>query len=148
MIKILKGKFCVALCGLFLVVFVSQAAAGTVAIVNTANPTASLAMTDLQAIFQCNKKNWSGAGSVTLYLPSAGSQASKDLATKVLGKGDESGIGQFYMQAVFTQKVSSAPKQMGGAAAVSAVAGNSGGIALVDESEAGAGVKVIKVPGL
>lgn len=119
-----------------------------VVIVNKDNKTSSMALKDLQQIYQGSKKSWDGGERIMLFLPPAKSEAMKALAAKVFNVNDIAAISKFYLKAVFQQTFASPPKSTDNA--VAEVAGAPGGIAIVDTGETGdtSPVKVIKVNGL
>ncbi len=138
----------------FLAVFILSVpakvfAGGVVAIVNKANPVASLSISDLQELFKGKKKEWDNGEPVVLYLPPASSEAMTSLAKNVFKKNGAAGVSKFYLKAIFQQKFTDPPESSGNAGdSVANVSGDPGAITLIEADKASGDVKVIKVGGL
>lgn len=149
-------KYFFAICLNVLSLFLSQSsslsyAGNIVAIVNKDNPVSSLAVKDLENLYKGKKKQWVGGQEVVLFLPPSKSEAMKTLASKVFKKGSALAVSKFYLKAVFQQKFAAPPQSVSGAEdAAETVAGEPGGIALVDSSEITdkSSIKIIKIDGL
>lgn len=138
--------------GVALLFFAPVAFAGDiVVIVNKNNKVSGISLHDLRMMYEGNKKNWPEGGRITVFLPPAGSEEMQALNAHVFKYSDEQEIKKYYLMAIFQQKISTVPSSVFNAQdAVKRVSNDTGGIAVVQESEItdGQGVKVIRVNGL
>ncbi len=122
-----------------------------VVIVNKDNGVSSLALKDLAKLYKGKTKQWSGGEEVILFLPDAKSKAMLGLAKNVFKRKNGLAVSKFYLKAVFQQKFASPPQKVANAEeAISAVADEAGGIAIVDVGEISdkSAIKIIQVDGL
>jgi ABC-type phosphate transport system substrate-binding protein len=124
-----------------------------VVIVNNANPIDNLTMGDLKKIFLSDRSHWDTGKSVAPVMVTAGAPERTAFLKMVCGM-DDADFSKYFMQAAFSGKSVTPPKEVGNAAAVKAVvAGSPGAIGFVKAGEfhgdgSDGGVKSVKVDGV
>jgi ABC-type phosphate transport system substrate-binding protein len=121
-----------------------------VVIVNSANPVDNLSIGELKKLFLGDKGHWDTGKAVAPVMVGPGAPERAAFLKIVCGMSDAD-MGKYFMQAAFTGKSVTPPKDVSGAAAVkSVVAGSPGAIGFVKASEfaAGSSIKAVKVDGL
>jgi ABC-type phosphate transport system substrate-binding protein len=124
-----------------------------VVIVNNANPVDNLSMGDLKKIFLSDRSHWDTGKSVAPVMVTTGSPERTAFLKIVCGMSDGD-FGKYFMQAAFSGKSVTPPKEVGNAAAVkAAVAGSPGAIGFVKADEfhgdgSDGGVKSVKIDGV
>jgi ABC-type phosphate transport system substrate-binding protein len=124
-----------------------------VVIVNSANPVDNLSLGELKKLFLSDRSRWDTGKSVAPVIVTAGAPERTAFLKIVCGMTDAD-FGKYFLQAAFTGKSATPPKEVSGAAAVKAfVATSPGAIGFVkaadfhgDGSEGG--VKSVKVDGM
>jgi ABC-type phosphate transport system substrate-binding protein len=123
-----------------------------VVIVNAANPADNLSMSELKKLFLSDRSKWDTGKSVAPVMVTAGAPERTSFLKIVCGMSDGD-FSKYFLQAAFTGKSATAPKEVGGAAGVKAfVAGSAGGIGFVKAGDfhgdgSDGGVKAVKVDG-
>jgi ABC-type phosphate transport system substrate-binding protein len=135
--------------------FVEQAhAAGgehIVVIVNAANPVDNLSLSDLKKLWLSDKSHWDSGKAVAPVMLAAGAPERAAFLKIVCGMNDAD-FSKYFLQAAFTGKSATPPKEVGGAASVKSTVGSSpGAIGFVKVSEyspSDASIKAVKVDGV
>ena len=121
-----------------------------VVIVNASNPVESLSLGDLKKLFLSDKSRWDTGKSVATVMLAAGAPE-RAAFLKVVCHMSDADFAKYFVQAAFTGKDVSPPKEVGSARDVKSVVGGSpGAIGFVRVSELTAGdsaVKAVKVDG-
>jgi len=119
-----------------------------VVIVNSANPVESLSLGELKKLFLGDRSRWDTGKAVAPVMIGPGATERTAFLKIVCGMNDAD-LGKYFLQAAFTGKSATPPKEVGSAAAVkSFVAGSPGAIGFVKASDLPAGdttVKAVKV---
>lgn len=119
-----------------------------VVIVNNANPVDSLSMAELKKLFLGDRSRWDTGKAVAPVMLAPGAPERTAFLKIVCGMNDAD-LSKYFLQAAFTGKSATPPKEVGSAAAVKAfVAGSPGGIGFLKASDLPAGdtsVKAVKV---
>ena len=119
-----------------------------VVIVNSANPVESLSLGELKKLFLGDRSRWDTGKAVAPVIIGPGASERTAFLKIVCGMNDAD-LGKYFLQAAFTGKSATPPKEVGSAAAVkSFVAGSPGAIGFVKASDLPAGdttVKAVKV---
>jgi ABC-type phosphate transport system substrate-binding protein len=121
-----------------------------VVIVNSANPVDNLSMGELKKLFLSDRSRWDTGKAVApvMLVPGAPERAS---FLKIVCGMSDADLGKYFMQAAFTGKSATPPKEVGSAGALkSFVAGSPGAIGFVkagDLSAADTTVKAVKIDG-
>ena len=119
-----------------------------VVIVNNANPVESLSLGELKKLFLGDRSRWDTGKAVAPVMLGPGAPERTVFLKIVCGMNDAD-LGKYFLQAAFTGKSATPPKEVGSAAAVkSFVASSPGGIGFVKASDLPAGdttVKPVKV---
>jgi ABC-type phosphate transport system substrate-binding protein len=119
-----------------------------VVIVNNANPVESLSLGELKKLFLGDRSRWDTGKAVAPVMLGPGAPERTVFLKIVCGMNDAD-LGKYFLQAAFTGKSATPPKEVGSAAAVkSFVAGSPGAIGFVKASDLPAGdatVKAVKV---
>lgn len=124
-----------------------------VVIVNSANPVQNLSMAELKKLFLSDRSHWDNGKPVTPVIVAPGS-AVRTTFLKIVCGMNESDFNKYFMQAAFTGKSATAPKQVFNAAALkSFVASSPGAIGFVKALDfhgdgSDGGVKAVKIDGL
>ncbi len=124
-----------------------------VVIVNSANPVDNLSVAELKKLFLSDRSRWETGKSVAPVMPSAGAPERTSFLKIVCGMNDGE-LNKYFMQAAFTGKSATPPKEVAGSAAVkSFVASSPGAIGFVKALDfhgdgSDGGVKAVKVDGL
>lgn len=124
-----------------------------VVIVNSSNPVGDLSVSDLKKMFLSDRSRWDTGKSIAPVMPAAGAPERTAFLKIVCGMSDAD-LGKYFMQASFTGKSVTPPKEVSGAAAVkSFVASSPGAIGFVKALDfhgdgSDGGVKAVKVEGL
>jgi ABC-type phosphate transport system substrate-binding protein len=128
----------------------AQAGDAIVIIVNAANPVENLTVGELKKLFLSDRSKWDTGKSVFPVMVTAGAPERTSFLRIVCGQNDAD-FSKYFLQAAFTGKSATPPKEVGSAAAVKSVVGNSpGAIGFVragDLSGSETTVKVVKVDG-
>jgi ABC-type phosphate transport system substrate-binding protein len=121
-----------------------------VVIVNAANPVDNLSLGELKKLFMSDRSKWDTGKSVAPVMVAAGAPERTAFLKIVCGMSDGD-FSKYFLQAAFTGKSATPPKEVGSAASVKAfVAGSAGGIGFLKASDLGAGdtgVKAVKIDG-
>lgn len=131
----------------------AQAAAGEhiVVIVNAANPVDNVSVSELKKLWLSDKSHWDSGKAVAPVMLAAGSPERAAFLKIVCGMNDAD-FSKYFLQAAFTGKSATPPKEVGSAASVKSVVGSSpGAIGFVKVSEyspSDGSVKAIKVDGV
>ena len=119
-----------------------------VVIVNNANPVDNLSLGELKKLFLGDRSRWDTGKAVAPVMLAPGAPERTAFLKIVCGMNDAD-LGKYFLQAAFTGKSATPPKEVGSAAAVKAfVAGSPGGIGFLKASDLSAGdttVKAVKV---
>jgi ABC-type phosphate transport system substrate-binding protein len=124
-----------------------------VVIVNVANPVDNLTVSELKKLFMSDRSKWDTGKSVAPVMVTAGAPERTAFLKIVCGMSDGD-FSKYFLQAAFTGKSATPPKEVGGAASVkSFVAGSAGGIGFVKAGDfhgdgSDGGVKAVKVDGV
>jgi ABC-type phosphate transport system substrate-binding protein len=124
-----------------------------VVIVNSANPVDNLSTSDLKKLFLSDRSRWDTGKSVAPVIVAAGAPERTSFLKIVCGMSDAD-FGKYFLQAAFSGKSATPPKEVGNGAAVkSFVAASPGGIGFVKAVElhgdsSDGGVKSVKVDGI
>ncbi len=121
-----------------------------VVIVNSSNPVDTVSLGDLKKLFLSDKSRWDTGKSVATVMLAPGAPE-RVAFLKIVCHMSDAEFAKYFVQAAFTGKDVSPPKEVGSAAAVKSSVGSSpGAIGFVKASEASAGdstVKAVKVDG-
>jgi ABC-type phosphate transport system substrate-binding protein len=150
----------IAVLGLVLVtvmtISLQPAAAGgdpIVVIVNIANPTVNLTVSDLKKLFLSDRSRWDTGKAVAPVMVTAGAPERTAFLKIVCGMNDAD-FGKYFMQAAFTGKSATPPKEVSSAQSVkSSVATSPGAIGFVKAGDfhgdgSDGGVKAVKIDGV
>jgi ABC-type phosphate transport system substrate-binding protein len=128
----------------------ARAEEALVVIVNSSNPVETLSLADLKKLFLSDKGRWDTGKSVATVMLGPGAPE-RVAFLKVVCHMSDGDFAKYFVQAAFTGKDVSPPKEVGSASAVKGAVGSSpGAIGFVKASELGAGdstVKAVKVDG-
>jgi ABC-type phosphate transport system substrate-binding protein len=129
---------------------VEAAGDSLVVIVNPANPVDNLSLAELKKLFLSDRSRWDTGKAVAPVMLTAGAPERTSFLKIVCGMSDAD-MSKYFLQAAFTGKSATPPKEVSSASAVkSFVAGSPGGIGFVKTDELPAGdttVKAVKVDG-
>jgi ABC-type phosphate transport system substrate-binding protein len=123
-----------------------------VVIVNSSNPVDNLSMGELKKLFLSDRSRWDTGKAVAPVMLSAGAPERTSFLKAVCGMSDAD-LSKYFMQAAFTGKSATPPKEVSSASAVkSFVAGSPGAIGFVKASDfhgdgSDGGVKSVKIDG-
>jgi ABC-type phosphate transport system substrate-binding protein len=123
-----------------------------VVIVNAANPVENLTMSDLKKLFLSDRSKWDTGKAVAPVMVTAGAPERTAFLKVVCGMSDGD-FGKYFLQAAFTGKSATPPKEVASAASVkSVVAGSPGAIGFVKAADfhgdgSDGGVKAVKIDG-
>jgi ABC-type phosphate transport system substrate-binding protein len=119
-----------------------------VVIVNNANPVDNLSLGELKKLFLGDRSRWDTGKAVAPVMLPPGAPERTSFLKIVCGMSDAD-LGKYFMQAAFTGKSATPPKEVGSAGALkSFVAGSPGAIGFVKASDLSAGdttVKAVKI---
>lgn len=124
-----------------------------VVIVNASNPVDNLSVSDLKKLFLSDRSKWDTGKSVAPVMVTAGAPERTAFLKIVCGMNDGD-FGKYFLQAAFTGKSATPPKEVSSAAAVkSTVATSPGAIGFVKAMDfhgdgSDGGVKAVKVDGM
>jgi ABC-type phosphate transport system substrate-binding protein len=124
-----------------------------VVIVNGSNSVDNLSMGDLKKIFLSDRSHWDAGKAIAPVMVTAGAPERTAFLKIVCGMNDGD-FGRYFMQAAFSGKSVTAPKEVGNAQAVKAmVASTPGAIGFVKAQDfhgdgSDGGVKSVKVDGM
>ena len=122
-------------------------------IVNGANPVESMSVGDLKKLFLSDRSKWDTGKSVAPVIVTAGAPERSAFLKQVCGMSDTD-FGKYFMQAAFTGKSATPPKEVTSAASVkSFVASSPGGIGFVKAMDfhgngSDGGLKALKIDGV
>jgi len=129
----------------------SAAGDAIVVIVNSSNPADNLSVGDLKKLFLSDRSKWDTGKSVAPVMLGAGAPERTAFLKIVCGMND-SDFSKYFLQAAFTGKDATPPKEVTSARDVkSVVAGSPGAIGFVKASDFSAGdstIKAVKVDGM
>ena len=123
-----------------------------VVIVNAANPTTNLSVGELKKLFLSDRSRWETGKAVAPVMVTAGAPERTSFLKLVCGMNDAD-FGKYFLQAAFTGKSATAPKEVSSSAAVKTfVAVSQGAIGFVKAGDfhgdgSDGGVKAVKVDG-
>lgn len=122
-----------------------------VVIVNAANPVDNLSMSELKKLFLSDRSKWDTGKSVAPVMVAAGATERTAFLKIVCGMSDGD-FSKYFMQAAFSGKSATPPKEVSSAQAVKAVvAGSPGAIGFVKgddfHADSDSGVKAVKIDG-
>lgn len=124
-----------------------------VVIVNGANPVVNLTMGDLKKLFLSDRSRWDTGKAVAPVMVAAGAPERTAFLKIVCGMNDAD-LGKYFMQAAFTGKSATPPKEVANAQSVkSSVATSPGAIGFVKAADfhgdgSDGGVKAVKIDGM
>ena len=124
-----------------------------VVIVNNANPVDNLSLGELKKLFLSDRSRWDTGKSVAPVMPGPGAPERTAFLKIVCGMSDDD-MGKYFMQAAFTGKSATPPKEVGTPSALKAfVASSAGAIGFVKASDfrgdaSDGAVKAVKIDGL
>jgi ABC-type phosphate transport system substrate-binding protein len=124
-----------------------------VVIVNSANPVENLSMNELKKIFLSERSRWDTGKSVAPVMVTAGAPERASFLKIVCGMNDAE-FGKYFLQAAFTGKSATPPKEVSSSQSVKAtVAASPGAIGFVQAADfhgdgSDGGVKAVKIDGL
>lgn len=124
-----------------------------VVIVNSANPVDNLSIGELKKLFLSDRSKWDTGKSVAPVMVVAGNSERTAFLKIVCSMGDAD-FGKYFLQAAFTGKSATPPKEVSNARAVkSVVAGSPGAIGFVKAGDfhgdgSDGGVKAVKIDGV
>lgn len=124
-----------------------------VVIVNGANPVETVSVSDLKKLFLSDRSKWDTGKSVAPVMVTAGAPERTAFLKQVCGMSDAD-LGKYFMQAAFTGKSATPPKEVTSAASVkSFVATSPGGIGFVKAMDfhgngSDGGIKALKIDGV
>jgi ABC-type phosphate transport system substrate-binding protein len=124
-----------------------------VVIVNGANPVEGLSAGDLKKLFLSDRSKWDTGKSVAPVIMAAGTPERTAFLKQVCGMSDGD-FGKYFMQAAFTGKSATPPKEVTSATSVkSFVASSPGGIGFVKAMDfhgngSDGGIKALKIDGV
>lgn len=124
-----------------------------VVIVNSSNPVDSLTMGDLKKIFLSERSRWDTGKAVAPVMVAAGAAERTAFLKAVCGMSDAD-FGKYFLQAAFTGKSATPPKEVGSSQALKGVVATSpGAIGFVKAGDfhrdgSDGGVKAVKVEGM
>jgi len=121
-----------------------------VVIVNNANPIDNLTVGELKKLFLSDRSRWETGKAVAPVMLAPGAPERTAFLKTVCGMNDAE-MGKYFMQAAFTGKSVTPPKDVGSAAAVKNMVSTSpGAIGFVKASDfpGGAGIKAVKIDGV
>jgi ABC-type phosphate transport system substrate-binding protein len=123
-----------------------------VVIVNSANPVDNLSLSDLKKLFLSDRSRWDTGKAVAPVMVAAGAPERSAFLKIVCGMSDAD-FSKYFMQAAFTGKSATPPKEVGSAAGVkSFVASSPGAIGFIKAEDfhgdgSDGGVKSVRVDG-
>lgn len=124
-----------------------------VVIVNVANPVGNLTMSDLKKLFLSDRSRWDTGKAVAPVMVTAGAPE-RTAFLKIVGGMNDADFGKYFMQAAFTGKSATPPKEVSSAQSVkSSVATSPGAIGFVKAGDfhgdgSDGGVKAVKIDGV
>jgi ABC-type phosphate transport system substrate-binding protein len=124
-----------------------------VVIVNGANPVESVSVSDLKKLFLSDRSKWDTGKSVAPVMVTAGAPERTAFLKQICAMSDAD-FGKYFMQAAFTGKSATPPKEVTSAASVkSFVATSPGGIGFVKAMDfhgngSDGGIKALKIDGV
>jgi ABC-type phosphate transport system substrate-binding protein len=129
----------------------AQAAGDTiVVIVNVSNPVQNLSMSELKKLFMSDRSKWDTGKAVAPVMVAAGAPERTAFLKIVCGLNDAD-FAKYFVQAAFTGKDATPPKEVGSAQAVKGVVTNSpGAIGFVKAGDfnSDSTIKAVKIDGL
>jgi len=138
----------VGICWMASVTSVEAAGDPIVVIVNNANPVDNLSIGELKKLFLGDRSRWDTGKAVAPVMLAPGAPERAAFLKIVCGMNDAD-LGKYFLQAAFTGKSATPPKEVSSAAALkSFVASSPGGIGFIKASDLPAGdttVKAVKV---
>jgi ABC-type phosphate transport system substrate-binding protein len=123
-----------------------------VVIVNSANPVDNLSLSELKKLFLSDRSRWETGKAVAPVMLGPGAPERTSFLKIVCGMNDAD-LGKYFLQAAFTGKSATPPKEVGSVAAVkSFVAASPGAIGFLKAGDfhgdgSDGGVKAVKVDG-
>jgi ABC-type phosphate transport system substrate-binding protein len=123
-----------------------------VVIVNNANPVDNLSISELKKLFLSDRSRWDTGKAVAPVMLVAGAAERTSFLKLVCGMNDGD-LSKYFMQAAFTGKAATPPKEVSSASAVkSFVAGSPGAIGFVKALDfhgdgSDGGIKAVKIDG-
>jgi len=122
-----------------------------VVIVNGSNPVENLSMGELRKLFLCDRDHWGSGRAVAPVMPVAGAPE-RTLFLKVVFGMNDADFDRYFLQASFTGKSATPPKEVGSEQEVRRVVGNSpGAIGFVRFSDlqtaSNSVIKVVRIDG-
>ena len=128
----------------------ARAGEAIVVIVNSANPVDNLSQGELKKLFLSDRSRWDTGKAVAPVMYSPGSPVRTSFLKLICGMSDGD-LGKYFMQAAFTGKSATPPKEVGSPGALkSFVAGSPGAIGFMRASEfsgSDSGIKAVKIDG-
>jgi ABC-type phosphate transport system substrate-binding protein len=123
-----------------------------VVIVNGANPIDTLSMGELKKLFLSDRSRWDTGKAVAPVMLTAGT-AERTSFLKIVCRMNDADLAKYFLQAAFTGKSATPPKEVGSTAAVkSFVATSPGGIGFVKALDfhgdgSDGGIRAVKIDG-
>jgi len=148
----LQRRILLVLLAISLIGTASSAAeeAEIIVVVNQENPISELSLSDLRHILRADRKRWQSGDAIEILLPPRGSLAMDAIVANVFNMGSVSELGQYYMAAIYQQKITEAPPTTSTDGAIRIVATSKNALAVVPRSGTigKSGIKIITVDGL
>jgi len=121
-----------------------------VVIVNQENPVSELSLSELRHIFRGERKYWRSGDTIRILLPRPGTPAMEALVENVFQMGSVAELGQYYMAAIFQQKLAESPPTASPNEAARVVSKSKNALAIISRTGAigKSGIKIITVDGL
>ena len=121
-----------------------------VVIVNRDNPVSELSLAELRHILRGDRKRWEEGKPIQFLLPRRGSAAMESVVSKVFRMGGIAELAQYYMAAIYQQRLSESPRMASEEESLRIVSGSQDTVAVVRRSAADGrkGIKIIEVEGL
>ncbi len=121
-----------------------------VVIVNSANPVGNLSMSELKKLWLSDRTRWGSGHTVISAMVAAGAPERSAFLKTVCGM-NEADFSKYFLQAAFTGKYATPPREVANAEGVkNTVAGSPGAIGFIkasDFSVSDSGVKPVKIDG-
>jgi sirohydrochlorin ferrochelatase len=123
-----------------------------VVIVNASNPIDNLSLTELKKLFLSDRSRWDTGKPVAPVMPAAGAAERTAFLKAVCGMSDAE-LNKYFLQAAFSGKSATPPKEVGNSAAVkNFVAGSPGGVGFIPALDfhgdgSDGGVKSVRIDG-
>jgi len=121
-----------------------------VVIVHRENPVSQLTLLEVRNIYRGDRTLWKSGDAIEVLLPRPGSPAMRVLLESVFEMKSVSELGQYYLAAIFQQKISEAPPTVSTEESIQIVSRSKHALAIVPRASAvdQPGIKIIEVAGI